>query len=134
MDGFMAALQAAAASQGEYTAALPQWVQLWMNWMGIVLALGSLVFAIFKVEARWLLLAFAVSIVATFALGMTIGWNGLWGITHLVFWTPVVIYMYRRLPAINANSVYGIWYLLALATMIISLVFDAKDVVQYLVA
>tara|TARA_R110000868_G_scaffold17774_3_gene77588 strand:- start:395 stop:799 length:405 start_codon:yes stop_codon:yes gene_type:complete len=134
MDGFMAALQAAAATQGEYTAALPQWVQLWMNWMGIVLALGSLVFTFFKVEARWLLLAFALSIVATFALGMTIGWNGLWGSTHLVFWTPVVIYMYRRLPAINSNSIYGVWYLLALATMIISLVFDAKDVVQYLVA
>lgn len=134
MDGFLEALKAAADSQSVYTAALPQWVQLWMNWMGLVLALGSLVFAFFKVEARWLLLAFVVSIIATMALGMAIGWNGLWGITHLVFWTPVVIYMWRRLPVINTNSVYGIWYLLALATMIISLVFDAKDVVQYLVA
>ena len=134
MDGFMEALQAAQVSQSAYVAALPQWVQMWMNWMGIVLALGSLVFAFFKVEARWLLLAFVVSIVATFALGMTIGWNGLWGTTHLVFWTPAAIYMYRRLEGINTNSVYGVWYLAALATVIISLVFDAKDAVQYLVA
>mgnify|MGYP003652266246 FL=1 len=134
MDGFMAALQAAQVSQSAYVATLPQWVPLWMNWMGIVLALGSIVFSFFKVEARWLLLAFAVSIVATFALGMTIGWNGLWGTTHLVFWTPAAVYMYRRLEGINTNSVYGVWYLLALATVIISLVFDAKDAVQYLVA
>lgn len=134
MDGFMAALQAAQVSQSAYVATLPQWVPLWMNWMMIVLALGSLVFSFFKVEARWLLLAFAVSIVATFALGMSIGWNGLWGTTHLVFWTPAAIYMYRRLEGINTNSVYGVWYLLALATVIISLVFDAKDAVQYLVA
>tara|TARA_R110002124_G_scaffold89861_2_gene229616 strand:+ start:855 stop:1259 length:405 start_codon:yes stop_codon:yes gene_type:complete len=134
MDGFMAALQAAQVSQSAYVATLPQWVPLWMNWMMIVLALGSIVFSFFKVEARWLLLAFAVSIVATFALGMSIGWNGLWGTTHLVFWTPAAIYMYRRLEGINTNSVYGVWYLLALATVIISLVFDAKDAVQYLVA
>lgn len=134
MDGFLEALKAAVASQSAYTAALPQWVTMWMNWMLVVLAIGSLVFSFFRVEARWLFLAFVLSIIATMALGMTIGWNRLWGVTHLIFWTPVAIYMYRRLPAINTNSVYGIWYLLALATMIISLAFDAKDVAQYFVA
>ena len=132
MAEFVQALQAAQASQADYIAALPQWVQLWMNWMLIVLGIGSLGFSIFRVEARWLFLAFFTSIVATMALGMTIGWNGLWGGTHLLFWTPAVIYLWRRLPGIDTNSIYGIWYLLALATMIVALVFDAKDVAQYL--
>ena len=134
MVDFMQVLQAAQASQADYIVALPQWVQLWMNWMLIVLGVGSLVFSIFRVEARWLFLAFFASIVATMALGMTIGWNGLWGGTHLLFWTPAVIYLLRRLPSINTNGIYGNWYLLALATMIVSLVFDAKDVAQYLIA
>tara|TARA_R110000868_G_scaffold163559_2_gene395811 strand:+ start:10951 stop:11355 length:405 start_codon:yes stop_codon:yes gene_type:complete len=134
MDGFMEALQAAQVSQSAYVATLPHWVTIWMNWMLIVLGLGSLVFAVFRVEARWLLLSFFVSIVATMAMGMTMGWTLLWGVTHLVFWTPAAIYMFRRLEGINTASVYGVWYLLALATLIISLAFDAKDAVQYFVA
>lgn len=134
MEPFMESLQAAVAAQNVYVAALPQWVQLWMNWMAVCLFLGSLVFAIFKTEARWLLLANLILIVATMALGMTIGWNGLWGSTHLLIWTPVVIYFIRRWPMIEKRSIYGVWFVLALATMIISLIFDAKDVAQYLLA
>lgn len=134
MEPFMESLQAAVAAQNVYVAALPQWVQLWMNWMAVCLFLGSLVFAIFKTAARWLLLANLILIVATMALGMTIGWNGLWGSTHLLIWTPVVIYFIRRWPMIEKRSIYGVWFVLALATMIISLIFDAKDVAQYLLA
>ncbi|MEQ9143664.1 MAG: hypothetical protein RLO08_04825 [Parvibaculaceae bacterium] len=131
---FMDSLQAAMAAQDAYVAALPRWVQLWMNWMGIVLFLGSLVFSFFGREARWMLLAMVLSLAATMGLGMTVGWNGLWGLAHIVFWTPVVIYIFRRLPEINKTSVYGIWLLTAQATMVISLVFDVKDVVQYLIS
>jgi hypothetical protein len=131
MDGFMASLKAASAAQAAYVATLPHWVPIWMDWMLIVLALGSLVFSIFKVEARWLLLSFVLTIIATMALGMTMGWNKLWGATHLVFWTPVVVYFFRRLPMIDKRSIYGVWFMLALATMCVSLVFDAKDTVQY---
>jgi len=61
---FMDAWAIAQAEQEVYIAALPQWVQLWMNWMMLVLGLGALVFAVFKVEARWLLLAMVLTIPA----------------------------------------------------------------------
>lgn len=131
MADFWMSLQAAQAAQDAYVATLPQWVHIWMYWMLAVLAAGSLVFSIFRVEARWLLLAFALTIVATMALGMTMGWNKLWGATHLVFWTPVVVYFIRRWPLVGKRSAYGVWFVLALATMIVSLVFDAKDTIQY---
>ena len=131
---FMDSLQTAMAAQDAYVAALPRWVQLWMNWMGIVLFLGSLVFSFFGREARWVLLAMVLSLAGTMVLGLTVGWNGLWGLAHIVFWTPVVVYIFRRLPEINKTSVYGIWLLAAQATMVVSLVFDVKDVVQYLLA
>ena len=89
-------------------------------------------FSFFRVEARWLLLSFVVTIIATMALGMTVGWNKLWGVTHLVFWTPVVVYYIKRWPVVEKRSVFGVWFVLALATMIVSLVFDAKDFVEYL--
>ena len=132
MDGFIEAFIAAQAAQDVYVAALPQWVQLWMYWMLAVLGVGSLVFSFFRSEARWLLLSFVVTIVATMALGMSVGWNKLWGVTHIVFWTPVVVLFIRRWGQIDKKSVYGVWFVAALATMIVSLVFDAKDLVEYL--
>ncbi|MFN4354746.1 hypothetical protein [Parvibaculum sp.] len=131
MSGFMEALAEASAAQDAYIAALPAWVQYWMYWMLAVLGLGSLVFSFFRSEARWLLLGFVLSGVAAMGLGMTIGWNKLWGVTHLVFWTPVALLFIRRWSRIDKRSVYGVWFVLALATMIVSLVFDAKDAVEY---
>lgn len=132
MADFMQALQEASAAQDAYVATLPVWVVYWMYWMLGILAVGSLVFSFFRVEARWLLLSFVLTLISTMALGMTVGWNKLWGVTHLVFWTPVVIYYIRRWPFVEKKSVFGVWFVLALATMIVSLVFDAKDLVEYL--
>ena len=160
MDGFMQALQEASASQDAYVAALPMWVQYWMYWMmafvqggatvlsnglGLsnafsqtlltvmaVLFAAHLIFAFWRTEARWLLLAMVAALISTMALGMSVGWNKLWGVTHLVFWTPVVVYYIRRWPLVEKRSAFGVWFVLALATMIVSLVFDAKDVVEYL--
>lgn len=130
----MAILGDLQASQDAYISALPLWVQWWMNWMGIVLFLGSLIFAFVGVEARWLLLAMFLTIPATFLIGYAVGWNNLWGITHLILWTPVAIYMARRFSQIEVKSIYGVWYVLALATLWISLIFDVKDVGQYLLS
>ncbi|MDO9128201.1 MAG: hypothetical protein Q7U42_15155 [Parvibaculum sp.] len=132
MTDFLEALQAASEAQDAYVATLPLWVQYWMYWMLAVLGLGSLVFSFFRVEARWLLLSFVVTIVATMALGMTIGWNKLWGVTHLVLWTPVLVYYIRRWPLVEKKSVFGVWFVAATATLAVSLVFDAKDFVEYL--
>lgn len=131
MSEFMNALAEASAAQDAYIAALPLWVHYWMYWMLAVLGLGSLVFSFFRSEARWLLAAFLASGVAAMGLGMTIGWNKLWGVTHLVFWTPVALLFIRRWGQVDKRSVYGIWFVLALATMIVSLAFDAKDAVEY---
>lgn len=131
---FMDAWQVAQVEQEVYIAALPQWVQLWMNWMMIVLGPSALIAAIFRVEARWLVLAVLLTIPATMAMGVYVGWNGLWGLTHIVLWGPVAIYMARRFSQIEVKSIYGVWYVLALATLWISLVFDAKDIGAYLLS
>ena len=132
MDGFMQALAEASAAQDAYVAALPMWVQYWMYWMMAVLFAAPLIFVFTRVEARWLVLAMVATVVSTMALGMAVGWNKLWGVTHLVFWTPVVVYYIKRWPVVEKRSVFGVWFVLALATMIVSLVFDAKDFVEYL--
>ena len=45
---------------------------------------------------------------------------------------PAVVVLARGVGTLNRRSVYGVWHLLALATMVISLLFDYRDGVRYL--
>lgn len=112
----------------------PQWspaVGWWIRWM-IAIGYSSTVFAIVgHTGARWVLAAFVVNhLVAIF--GPFPPSNGLISLTHVVFWTPAVVMLVRGLRTLNRQSVYGVWHLLALATMVISLLFDYRDAFRYL--
>ncbi len=112
----------------------PQWspaISWWIRWM-IAIGYSSTVFAIAgHAGARWVLAAFVVNhMVAIF--GPFPPSNGLINLTHVVFWTPAVVVLARGVGTLNRRSVYGVWHLLALATMVISLLFDYRDGVRYL--
>lgn len=51
--------------------------------------------------------------------------------THLVFWTSVVNYFICRWPSFEKRCVCGHWFTATLAMTTVSLVFDARDVVEY---
>jgi len=115
----------------------PQWspaVGWWIRWM-ITIGLTSAVFSISHTDARWVLAAFVANHTVAIGTGMSgllpMG-DGLINLTHVVFWTPAVIVLARSLTSVNRGSVYGVWHHLALATMVISLVFDYRDAIKYL--
>ncbi len=60
------------------------------------------------------------------------GFNRLLGVTHLIFWPPVLIYIYRVLPTVDMTSLYGQWLVALFMVNIVSLVIDLTDVVRYL--
>ena len=64
----------------------------------------------------------------TFALTGTVH---LLGITHLILWTPLLVYLVKnemRTDGFRATTPYGVWVLLLVATIVTSLVFDVRDV------
>lgn len=105
-------------------------VALWINWMGLVFILSILFVWKYK-PARFVLAA----ILLTGPLGYLI-WAltdkiHLIGISHLLIWTPLLVYLYLKeikSPEFKVQSVYGIWILLLSATIVVSLVFDVRDV------
>jgi len=112
--------------------AAPQWVQLWLLFMGVVLAL-SIPFAAKCAEARWALLVMALSAPAMITLHHMVGYVRLLGIVHVVLWTPFVIYLWgRRAQWRVRDSLSGKWIVLLFSTMIVSLVFDYADVVRWI--
>lgn len=128
---FLEAWRAATTDKAEYVAALPTWVRAWMAWMGVVLP-SCLVFAPFRAEARWVLAALLASQVATHAIGMAFGWNRLWGLAHLLFWSPALALLLARWrglswePQVRGRTlrltpVLRTWAALTAGTMAISL-------------
>jgi hypothetical protein len=126
-------LREALAAKSAYVGALPAWVQLWMHFMQVVFG-ASLVFAWRYPEARALLASVTGALVAALVWGGLYGFSRLWGVWHLVFYTPFVVYLARRRRRISRGRVFRAWLAVATATMVISLVFDAVDVARYLAA
>lgn len=108
----------------------PWWLLTWIIWLGFVNTL-SLAF-LSEVEARWTLAAFVGSFLFMSVLYEINGYNRLLGLAHVVFWTPLVIYLYRRLTNLVGPRLFERWIRLLLATIGLSLVIDYVDVLRYL--
>ena len=108
----------------------PWWLIAWAGWMALVNML-SLAF-LRETEARWVLAAFLGSFVLMNVLYHTNGYNRFLGLAHVVFWTPLLIFLYQRLSRILGPRVYENWIRVLLATNGVSLVIDYVDVLRYL--
>lgn len=119
----------------EAIATQPSWVQWWINWMSIAIV-GSMIALLFSKTTRRDSAVILMTSLAIFFMMMwlyqQIGFVRLLGIVHVVIWTPLAVYFWRRLknPAITAPFRQVIWVFLA--TIVVSLVFDYADVVRYL--
>lgn len=109
--------------------AQPLWVKAWMGWM-VLVNMGSLAF-IKRVEARWVLVAFMGGGIVMTLLAEVNGYNRLLGIGHVIFWTPVLAYLFFRRKQLDYNTAFGKWAVAIMITYAVSLVVDCIDVVRY---
>ena len=119
----------------EAIATQPQWIQWWVSWMGIAM-LGTMLVLVFsratRIDALVILVtSIAAYFVMTWLYGQ-VGYVRLLGIVHIVIWTPLAFYFWRRLkaPEIQTPFRQAIWVFLG--TITISLLFDYADVVRFL--
>jgi len=108
----------------------PWWLLLWIGWLGVVNLTALAFFS--EVEARWVLIALAGSSIFILILCELNGYNRLLGLGHVVFWTPLMIYLYRRLPTLVGPRLFEQWIRVLLASIGVSLVVDYVDVLRYL--
>jgi len=110
---------------------LPNSVQMWMNWM-MVIFFSSIFFVWKQKGARLALLSFLLTIplaMLVFYLSKSVH---LIGIAHFLVWAPLLVYLYRanyKSQELNKFGAYGIWTILLMLTIVISLIFDARDIV-----
>lgn len=106
-------------------------VLAWVAWM-IICFLASLLFVRSHKPARFTLLTSALTMIlgtAIFAVSNNIH---LLGIAHIVLWIPLAIYLLQReirTESFEFGSTYGIWTAALMTTIVVSLLFDARDIV-----
>jgi hypothetical protein len=110
----------------------PLWLQAWINWM-VLVNVGGLLFAWSRVEPRWVVLAFLGSAITMNYLFGLYGYEKILGLAHVIFWTPLLIYLYRRRSEIGRRGASAIYLQILFVTNFVSLLMDYYDVASYLI-
>lgn len=127
------------ATLGDAVATEPVWLQAWVMLL-VVVHLAAILFVVVRRDGGWRVRYQPIAILASFLLaGAFMGWLygqvgyvRLLGLAHLVFWTPVYVWVWRSRPADGIASLYGKYLMAYLVIAGISLLIDAIDVIRYL--
>ena len=106
----------------------PFWLKLWIFWMAFVNSAS--VFFVRRAEARWVLAAWLASLVTMGWLFDAHGYTRILGLAHLLWWSPLVVYLFRRRASFG-EGVFGGWARWLAITNAVSLAIDAVDVARF---
>jgi hypothetical protein len=110
----------------------PLFLQIWIFWL-VVINTGS-IFFLGRSEARWVLAAWMGNVVLMTVLFELNGYNRLLGLSHIVFWTPLLVYLHRRRGQLSGDRLFDGWVRTVFVTNLLSLCVDYVDVARYLLA
>lgn len=108
----------------------PLWLQAWVGWM-MVLNTACLLF-LRQRTAKIVLVAWIGNILTMAVLYEVVGYVRLLGLSHVIWWTPLVIYLWRQRGQFPTQTAFGVWVRVLLLTNAASLVIDYIDVARYL--
>jgi hypothetical protein len=124
----------------DHIAAGSQWVQIWVLWMTVINFAAVLFLLRWKDgRIRWGYLEAAVvlAVLVPMAFFMDwlfgqVGYVRLLGLPHILFWTPLAVWLWTQLSRHPLKSVFGVYLRVLLITIAVSLAFDYVDVARHL--
>ena len=112
----------------------PLWVRLWLNWMlfgAFALPLALLIWRQSRIAGIATLISDVAAGFGTGWLYSQMGYVKLLGLPHILFWTPVAIYLFLQLRRADLPK-WPRWIMtVVLATIVVSLAFDYTDALRY---
>jgi len=105
-------------------------MKAWLAWM-FAINLGS-VFFLRQVAARWVLAATVANVLAMQILLRLYGTGHHLSLPHVVFWTPLLVYLVSRRKSLLAWSPFGVWCAALFLTDSVSLLLDYASVAKLL--
>lgn len=108
----------------------PLWLRVWVFWL-MAVNTASLVF-LRHLEARGVLAAWVANLLLMPALFELQGYTRLLGLSHIVCWTPMLVWLARRRgrwPGPSTGA--GAWLRLLVLSDAVSLAIDVVDVARF---
>ncbi|MEX2524977.1 MAG: hypothetical protein WD750_08465 [Gammaproteobacteria bacterium] len=110
----------------------PTWVVIWVFWLVFLNIASAAVFAWRHVEARWVLAAMLANMPFMNLLFSYFDYTRILGLSHIILWTPLLIYLWQRRQKIQLKTPFGIYIHALFISNFISLIIDYIDVIRYL--
>ena len=106
----------------------PFWLKLWIFWM-VFLNSASILF-VRRPEGRWALAAWLANLFTMNWLFEEFGYTRILGLAHVLWWTPLVVYLFRRRASFGEGT-FGGWARWLAITNAASLAIDTLDVARW---
>lgn len=114
----------------EHMMASPTWVVIWMGIMGL-LHIVAIPLAFKDWRPRIMVIVMLINMVFMSALFHRYGYTRILGLSHVIFWTPLLAYLWKTRNKHPERKITGIFVKCAIAIIFISLLFDYTDVIRY---
>ena len=111
------------------------WILVWFYWLGFAMVATPVALAFSKATRRDALIVLLTNIVVVASMGWLydqIGYVRLLGIVHVIFWTPLLVYLVGRAKNSEITLPFRLIIWLFVASLAVSLAFDYVDVARYL--
>jgi hypothetical protein len=121
-------------NEAMFAAAGPMQVA-WLYWMSFALIVPPAVLAFSRATRLDAVIITVTNIAMLWGMSWIydqMGFVRLMGIVHVILWTPLLIYLVRRVRSDAIPTLFRVAMLIFMATIGISLVFDYTDTVRYL--
>ena len=111
--------------------AVPVGWKFWLGWMILVNLVVSSFYFRRNQEARLILFAFLTQGVIMVVIADTLGYVRLLVIAAVILWTPLMVYLFKRVTKVRHDQRYFKYLITVLVTDCLSLVINYVDVGRY---
>jgi hypothetical protein len=111
------------------------WMTVWLYWMAFAITVTPLVLVFSKATRIDAVIVFLTNMAMFVGMGWLyeqMGYVRLMGIVHVILWTPLLIYLFRRAKYGEMPLLCRLTMWMFAATLALSLVFDYTDTARYL--
>jgi len=108
----------------------PRWVVAWVAWLMVANMFAPLAF-LSRSEAKVVLVTFGAGAILMALITARTGFTRLLGAGHFL-WFPLLVWLAVRLAGAPADTPFGIWIRVLMATNGVSLLIDVVDVSRWL--
>ena len=105
----------------------------WKIWMNVLMIFnfGVIIFALKDIRARWVVLAMIGNGLFMSLLYTQFGYSRILGLSHIVFWTPLLVYLWKKRNAFPDHIWATRWLWGVMIVNSLSLLIDYVDVIRY---